>query len=80
MFEKRRIKKQIEASKQRIEMLEQKRTRSQAALLEAILKNATPDDEDVDYFNKFTEEIEAERNFMHELMRDLQELENKKKK
>ena len=74
MFEKSIIKKKIKRAKKNIEMLEKKRTRSQAALVTAILSNQTPVDEDVEYFNRFTELIEAERNKMHGFMKDLEDL------
>lgn len=74
MFEKSIIKKKIKRSKKYIEMLEKKRARSQAALVTAILSNQTPVDEDVEYFNRFTELIEAERNKMHRFMKDLEDL------
>ena len=74
MFEKAKLKKAIKNSKKQIEMLEQKRSRSQAALVEAILKQTEPDDQDVDYFNTFTEKIEAERNNLHKLMAELEKL------
>ena len=73
MFEKARIKKQIKRAKKNIEMLEKKRTRSQAALVTAILSQKTPDDADVEYFNRFTELIEAERNKMHALIKELEQ-------
>ena len=74
MFEKSIIKKKIKKSKKCIETLEKKRARSQAALVTAILSNQTPGDEDVEYFNRFTELIEAERNKMHGFMKDLEDL------
>jgi hypothetical protein len=74
MFEESIIKKKIKKSKKYIEMLEKKRARSQAALVTAILSNQTPGDEDVEYFNRFTELIEAERNKMHGFMKDLEDL------
>ena len=61
MFEKFRIKKQIKVIRQRILFMEQKRARSQAALVDAILKKVDPSDEDVEYFNQFTGEIERLR-------------------
>ncbi|MBR5922216.1 MAG: hypothetical protein IKZ59_00315 [Clostridia bacterium] len=76
MFEKSILKKQIKRAKKNIEALEKKRIRSQAALVTAILSQQTPKDEDVEYFNRFTELIEAERNKMH---RHMQELDNLKK-
>lgn len=75
MFEKRKLKKEIENSKKRIDMLEQKRSRSQAALVDAILRHTEPNDEDVDYFNQFTAQIDEERANMHKLMKELEALE-----
>ena len=75
MFEKAKLKKEIEKSKKSIEFLEQKRARSQAALVEAILRHTDPDDSDVDYFNQFTEQIDTERSRMHSLMEQLKALE-----
>ena len=74
MFKKLKLKRAIEASKKRIAELEQKRTRSQAALIEAILNHTSPDDGDVDYFNMFTEQIEQERANLHQLQAELKEL------
>ena len=74
MFKKMKLKKEIEQSKQKIAELEQKRARSQAALVEAILLKTEPKDDDVDFFNKFTEQIEQERQRMHELMKELDAL------
>ena len=74
MFKKMKLKKEIEQCKKDIAELEQKRTRSQAALVEAILLKTEPKDDDVDFFNKFTEQIEEERQRMHELMKELDAL------
>lgn len=75
MFEKMKLKKAIERSKERITEIEQRRTRSQAALVEAILQQKDPDDKDVDYFNQFTAQIEEERSILHRLMKQLEDLE-----
>ena len=74
MFKKSQLKKGIKRAKKNIVNLEKRRTRSQAALVEAILTQQTPDDSDVEYFNRFTELIEAERNKMHSLMKELDNL------
>ena len=71
MFEKRKIKKQVKVIRQRILFLEQKRARSQAALVDAILRKVDPNDEDVEYFNQFTGEIERLRTEMHALEKQL---------
>lgn len=78
MFEKMKLKKAINQRKDRIAEIEQKRTRSQAALVEAILRHTEPDDRDVDFFNQFTAQIEEERANLHRLMKELEELEGKK--
>ena len=75
MFEKAKLKKAIKKSKERIAEIEQKRTRSQAALVEAILRHTDPDDRDVDFFNHFTTQIEEERGNLHRLMKELEEIE-----
>ena len=74
MFEKMKLKKAIKVSKERIAEIEQKRTRSQAALVEAILRHTEPDDKDVDFFNQFTAQIDAERENLHQLMKKYDEL------
>ena len=68
MFEKRKLRKQIRQVKENICELEQRRSRSQAALVSALLNNAVPRDEDVDYFNHFSGLIDQERSRLHELM------------
>ena len=68
MFEKRKLRKQIRQVKENICELEQRRSRSQAALVSALLNNEVPRDEDVDYFNHFTGLIDQERSRLHELM------------
>ncbi|MBR6918290.1 MAG: hypothetical protein IKN38_08905 [Clostridia bacterium] len=75
MFEKKKLKKAIEKSKARITEIEQKRSRSQAALVDAILRHVEPNDNDVDYFNQFTAQVEEERDNLHRLMKELEELE-----
>ena len=74
MFEKMKLKKAIKESKAKIAEIEQKRTRSQAALVEAILRHTEPDDKDVDFFNQFTAQIDAEREHLHQLMKKYDEL------
>lgn len=71
MFEKVKLKGKIKKLSKQIEMIEQRRARSQGALVEAILKHTTPRDEDVDYFNRYTEEIEGLRTEMHEMQKKL---------
>lgn len=57
MFEKVKLKRKKKKIIKSIEVLEKKRTRSQASLVESILSNTSPHDEDVDYFNLYSEKI-----------------------
>lgn len=74
MFKKIRLKKEIKKCKRIIENLESKRARSQAALVEAILTHVDPADADVDYFNMYTDRINAERNKMIKFTEELKSL------
>lgn len=77
MFQKRKLRKQIRQSMETISVLEQKRSRSQAALVSALMKNEEPRDEEVDYFNHFSEKIERERERLHALNQEYEALSSK---
>lgn len=70
-IKKMKLRREIKRCKRKIELIEQRRSRSQAALVTAILSNTHPDDKDVDYFNQFTQMIDREREKMHALMQEL---------
>lgn len=74
MFEKRKLKKELDKKKELIEEIERKRYRSQSQLVEAILKQETPNDDDVDYFNRYTEQIETLRANIRDLQRQLDDM------
>lgn len=74
MYRKMHLRSEIKRSKNRIEELEKKRSRSQAALVAAILAHTEPNDEDVDYFNGFTKEIDAEREKLRALIAQYEQL------
>lgn len=61
MFRRIKLKREIRRCLREIHLLEQRRSRSQAALVSAILTGTTPADDDVDYFNRYTAEINATR-------------------
>ena len=71
MGEKRRLKKEIKLCMSTIKEIERKRSRSQSALVQAILLQEQPDETDVEWFNKYTGEITACRNHMIELQKKL---------
>lgn len=75
MGEKRRLKKEIRLCMNTIKEIERKRSRSQSALVQAILLQEQPDETDVEWFNKYTGEITACRNHMIELQKKLDSLE-----
>ncbi|MEG1981843.1 MAG: hypothetical protein RR073_04975 [Clostridia bacterium] len=61
MFEKMKLKSQIKELKKVIEETEAKRSRSQSALVAAILDSREPDEQDVEFFNKYTATIDETR-------------------
>ena len=72
--EKRKLKKEIKVCMQTIEEIERKRSRSQSALVQAVLLQETPEENDVEWFNKYTGEITACCNHMIELQKKLKSL------
>lgn len=74
MNEKRKLKREIKICKQTIEEIERKRSRSQSALVQAVLLQEEPNENDVEWFNKYTGEITACRNHMIELQKKLNSL------
>lgn len=71
---KRDLAREIRAIEEEIKILEIKRSRSQAALIEALISRVKPDDAEVEFFRAFTAEIEVKREQMQKLARDLQSL------
>ena len=71
MFEKEKYKKEIKKCRVTIEEIERKRSRSQSALVQAILLQEEPNEADVEWFNKYTGEITACRNHMNEIQKKL---------
>lgn len=74
MFRKIKLKKQIRACIREINLMEQRRSRSQAALVSAILTGTTPADDDVDYFNRYTAQINETRDRLHQLQQEYETL------
>ncbi len=74
MFRKIKLKKQIRACIREMNLLEQRRSRSQAMLVSAILTGTTPADNDVDYFNRYTAQINETRDRLHQLYQEYETL------
>lgn len=77
MFEKAKIKREIKKCNKLIIILEKKRYRSQAALVAAILNSEDPNEDDVEYFNQYSELINSKREEIHEYQKKLDKLNNK---
>jgi len=74
MAKKGDLKKAIADSEKEIELLERKRGRSQSALLEAIIMNIKPSEDDVKYFKVYTSLIEVERENLRKLRDELSKM------
>lgn len=74
MSKKSVLKKAIDDTEKAIDELEKKRNRSQAAVLEAYLRNNRPNNADVEYFLTYCKLIEVERENLQKLKDELQAL------
>ena len=74
MSKKGELKKAIAESERTLEDLEQKRIRSQSAILYAYINQATPPEEDNEIFNLYTQLIELERKYLQSLQTELENL------
>ena len=74
MSRKSQLKREIKACQKTIQEIERRRSRSQSALVQAILLQEEPSEADVEWFNKYTGEITACRNHMLELRKELDSL------
>ena len=76
MFDKSRLRKAIAECEAKIEELEQKRTRSQAAIFYAMINDRPIPVADKEIFNLNTELIDLEREHLASLNEELAELES----
>lgn len=74
MSRKSSLAKEIHILEEEIKILEIKRSRSQAALIEALIGHAEPDETDVQFFRAFTADIELRRERLQALTKQLEEL------
>ena len=80
MSKKSKLKRAIDDSEREIEALEQKRERSQIAVLRAMISGTKPSPEDEQYFMVFSSLIDEEREHLRQLNAELQQLESESKK
>ena len=72
-----RLKKAIDDLEREIEALEQKRERSQIAVMRALIAGTQPSAEDAQYFDTFTALIDNERENLRKLQAELNDLKKK---
>lgn len=79
MSKKQDLKRQIAESEAEIVSLEQKRLRSQSALIENYVVNEKPNENDVNYFKLYSDLIKLERENLQQLKKRLEDLKKNKK-
>ena len=71
---KKDLAKEIHYLEEEIKILEIKRSRSQAALIEALISKQQPDEAEMQFFRTFTADIDVKRERMLALMEQLEKL------
>lgn len=71
---KKEIAKEIMILEEEIKVLEIKRSRSQAALIESLISRQQPNETEAQFFRTFTADIEVKRERMLELTEQLKKL------
>lgn len=74
MSNKNKIIKEIHALEEEIKMLEIKRSRSLAALMESVISRTSPNETDVQFFRTYTAEIDLKREQLQKLTRQLEDI------
>ena len=74
MSVKKELAKEIRILEEEIKVLEIKRSRSQAALIESLISRQQPDEAEMQYFRTFTADIDVKRERMLALMEQLEKL------
>lgn len=72
MMLKKMLAKEIAVLEEEIRLLEIKRSRSQAALIESLISHAEPNETDVEYFRTFTADIDIKRDKLQKLTKELE--------
>ena len=71
---RREMAKEIKILEEEIRLLEVKRSRSQAALIEALISKQDPDETEIQFFRTYTADIEIKRERLLKLTRQLEKL------
>lgn len=71
---KKEMAKEIKVLEEEIVLLETKRSRSQAALIESLISKQDPDETEIQFFRTYTADIEAKRERLMKLTRQLEKM------
>lgn len=74
MSEKKNLAKEIRVLEEEIKLLEIKRSRSQASLIESLISKTEPNEEEMQFFRTYTAEIEVKREQLVKLTKQLEKL------
>lgn len=74
MSQKSKLAKELNALENEIKVLESKRARSMAVIMEAMLSRSIPDETDVQFFRTFNADIEIKREQLQKLTKQLEKL------
>ncbi|MCM1533913.1 MAG: hypothetical protein NC099_04585 [Corallococcus sp.] len=74
MSQRSKLAKEIHLLEEEIKMLEIKRSRSQACLIEALISRQDPNPTDMEFFRMFTAEIDVKRENLQTMTRQLEKL------
>ncbi|MDE7164251.1 MAG: hypothetical protein K2O04_02355 [Clostridiales bacterium] len=74
MSEKKNLAKEIRVVEEEIKLLEIKRSRSQASLIEALISRQDPPEDEMRFFRTYTAEIEVKREQLIKLTQQLEKL------
>ena len=74
MSNKKALAKEINLIEKEMAELENKRTRSMAALMESLISKVDPDETEMQFFRQYSAEIEVKRERVSQLINQLKEL------
>ena len=74
MSRRNKLAKEIKILEEEIKLLEIKRSRSMASLMEALISRTSPDDTDAQFFRTYTAEIDVKREQLQKMTKELETL------
>lgn len=74
MSRRNKLAKEINVLEAEIRLLEIKRSRSMASLMESLISRSNPDETDAQFFRTYTAEIEVKREQLQKMTKELESL------